>query len=159
MSLDRIYIKLRGLSKSAGKPEHRLPLAIVGAFILPITITAYGWVADLHLPVAFLLSTVVLLGFTLLLVIIPLSAYVVDAFGLYSASAMTGVIVTRCLMSTFFPLAIEPLVGALGYGLGFTVLGAISLACAPVPVLVFRFGEKWRQRSLFTRDADLATED
>ncbi|KAF2204001.1 MFS general substrate transporter [Delitschia confertaspora ATCC 74209] len=156
--LDRIYVKLRVTCKTTGKPEYRLPLAIIGAFTMPVTVTAYGWIAHLRLPVALLLVSVIMLGFTLILVIIPLSAYVVDAFGLYSASAMTGVIVTRCLMSTFFPLVIEPLVVSLGYGLGFTCLGAISLGLAPVPVFVLRYGDQWRQRSIFTHDVDIPSE-
>lgn len=93
------------------------------------------------------------MGFTLLLTVIPLSAYVVDACGMYSASAMTGVIVTRCLVGTFLPLATGPLAESLGYGWGFSCLGALSLVLAVIPVLVLRFGEGWRQRSEFTRDA------
>lgn len=121
--------------------------------MLPLSVTTYGWCAQLKLPVPLLLASVALLGFTLLLTVIPLSAYVVDAFGNYSASAMTGVIVSRCLMSTFVPLATGPLADHLGYGWGFTCLGAISLCFAIVPILIFKYGEKWRQRSEFTRDA------
>jgi hypothetical protein len=127
-------------------------VAVISAILLPLAVTAYGWIAQLRLPVPLLLLSVSLLGFSLLLTIIPLSAYVVDAFGMYSASAMTGVIVTRCLGGTFLPLAAGPLAAALGYGLGYTCLGALSLSLAVVPVLILRYGEKWRQRSGFTRD-------
>ena len=151
-ALDRIYIRLRGSSASNGRPEHRLPLTIIGAFTLPLCVTAYGWIAEKHLPVPLLLFSVALLGFTLLLTTIPLSAYVVDAFGQYSASAMTGIIVTRCLMSTFLPLTTGPLAQYLGYGWGFTCCGAFSLCLAPVPILVFRYGHIWRQKSVFTKD-------
>lgn len=82
----------------------------------------------------------------------PLSAYVVDASGIYSASALTGVIVIRCLAGTFLPLTVGPLTEEFGYGLGLSCLGALSLSMAVIPVLVFRYGEKWRQRSEFTRD-------
>ncbi|KAF2028541.1 MFS general substrate transporter [Setomelanomma holmii] len=150
--LDRIYIKLRGSENTKGKPEYRLPLSIVGAFALPLSITGYGWVAQYHLPIPLLLASVALLGFTLLLTVIPLSAYVVDACGLYSASAMTGVIVTRCLAGTFLPLSTDPLVDRFGFGWGFTCLGALSMSLAIIPVLILRYGEKWRQRSEFTRD-------
>ncbi|KAF2826192.1 MFS general substrate transporter [Ophiobolus disseminans] len=152
VGLDRIYIKLRG-SDEKGKPEHRLPLCIFGAFALPLAVTAYGWVTELRLPAPFLLVCVGLLGFTLLLTMIPLSAYVVDACGLYSASALTGVIVTRCLASTFLPLGTGPLVEHLGYGWGFTCLGALSMSLAVVPVMILKYGEDWRQSCEFTRDA------
>lgn len=82
-----------------------------------------------------------------LLVMIPLSAYVVDACGVYSASAMTGVIVMRCLMGTFLPLGEAPLIETFGYGWGMTMFGLLSLCLAPIPVLVMRYGEKWRRGS------------
>ncbi|KAF2128781.1 MFS general substrate transporter [Dothidotthia symphoricarpi CBS 119687] len=151
--LDRIYVKLRGSHGDNGKPEYRLPLSIIGGFAMPFSIAAYGWIAQLRLPVPLLLVSVGLMGFTLILAGVPMSAYVVDASGLYSASAMTGVIVTRCLMGTFLPLTSGPLAEHLGYGWGFMCLSALSLSIAVIPVLILRYGEVWRQRSVFTRDA------
>jgi MFS family permease len=150
--LDRIYIKLRGSKAAKGKPEYRLPLTICGAIGLPVSITAYGWIAEFRLPVPLLLVSVAILGFTLLLTIIPLQAYIVDSFGLFSASAMTGVIVLRCLAGTFLPLSTGPLVEHLGYGWAFSCLGALSLILGIIPILILRYGEKWRQKSPFSRD-------
>ncbi|EFQ85251.1 hypothetical protein PTT_19845 [Pyrenophora teres f. teres 0-1] len=153
-TLDRIYIHLRNRNPTGtGKPEYRLPLSLIGGILLPFSVTAYGWIAEYRLPVLLLLASVALMGFTLLLTVVPLSAYVVDACGMYSASAMTGVIVTRCLVGTFLPLTTAPLAERLGYGWGFSCLGALSLGLAVIPVLVLRFGEKWRQRSEFTKDS------
>ena len=41
-----------------------------------------------------------------------------------------AVIVTRCLVGTFLPLATDPLVACLGYGWGFTVLGVVFVGRA-----------------------------
>ncbi|EEY23666.1 conserved hypothetical protein [Verticillium alfalfae VaMs.102] len=150
--LDRIYIHLRAHDPEGGKPEHRLPLTIVGAFALPLAVMAYGWAAELRLPVPLLLLAAALLDGSLLLAMVPVSAYVVDAFGLYSASAMTGVIVTRCLMGTFLPLSTGPLRAHFGYGWGFTILGAVSLCLAPIPIFIMRYGATWRKASLYSRD-------
>lgn len=150
--LDKIYIRLRNKHKGVGQPEYRLPLIIVGSILFPISIALYGWSTQLHLHVAVLLLAVILLGCFLMLSFLPLMAYVVDAFGIYSASSVTAVIVTRCLMGTFLPLAVIPLIGRFGYGLGFTVLASISAATIPIPVLVFKFGYKWRQLSKYTRE-------
>lgn len=79
-------------------------------------------------------------------------AYVVDAFGLYSASSVTAVIFTRCVMGTFMPLGVRPLSDQLGLGWAFTIFAAVSVATVPIPVLVFRYGHKWRQYSKYTRD-------
>ncbi|GAB1320946.1 MFS multidrug transporter [Madurella fahalii] len=152
-TLDRVYVRMKNSHKGVGKPEFRLPLAIGGGFTLPLAVAAYGWAAELRLPLVFLLLALCSLGTTLMLVMIPIMAYVVDAFGLYSASAMTGVIVTRCLMGTFLPLSTAPLVEAFGYGWGFTVLAGLSLLLAPISILILRYGEYWRKFSKYSREA------
>jgi hypothetical protein len=151
-TIDRIYIRLRAQNNGVGQPEHRLPLVIVGGVGLPLSVMLYGWSAELRLPLYMVLLPVVLLGATLMFTLLPLFAYVVDAVGVYSASALTALIVLRCLAGTFLPLTTTPLADALGYGWGFTVLGLGSLLLAPVPVVVMRYGAVWRQRSGYSRD-------
>lgn len=148
-ALDRIYIRLRDANGGVEQPEHRLPLAVVGGVLLPITTVAYGWTAHLHLPIPFLLLSVGLMGATMLLAFLPLMAFVVDSFGLYSASALTALIVTRCLTGTFLPLTTGPLIKIMGYGWAFTMLGGATLALAPIPALVYRYGVKWRKASAY----------
>ena len=150
--VDRIYIKLQKRRGEKFHPEGRLPLPILGAFLLPGMVALYGWTAEQRWPMSCLLLTVVIQGLAVILAIIPAYTYITDAFGLYSASALTAVLVTRCLAGTFLPLATPPLTDALGQGLGYTILGAICLVLAPVPVLVMRYGPHWRQRSSYTRD-------
>lgn len=151
-TLDRIYIRLRDThGKGVGHPEYRLPLVIAGGFLLPLVVAMYGWTAEAQLPLPVMLVSVALMGASLMLGFLPLTAYIVDAFGMYSASAMTAVIVTRCLVGTFLPLLTEPLVERIGYGLAFTVLAALSLSLAPIPVFIMRYGQKWRQNSTYTR--------
>lgn len=151
-SLDRIFVKLRDSNKGVGLPEYRLPLAILGAFSMPFLIMAFGWIAEYRLPLPFLLVDLALIGNTTMFGFLPVTSYVVDASKLYAASAMTALIVTRCLMGTFLPLSTAPLVARFGWGYAFTLLGAASLVLAPIPVFVFRYGAKWRQRSKYTRD-------
>lgn len=151
-AIDRIYIHLRAQNNGVGQPEHRLPLVIVGGVGLPLSVMLYGWSAELQLPLYMVLLSVVLLGATLMFALLPLFAYVVDAFGVYSASALTALIVLRCLAGTFLPLTTTPLVDSLGYGWGFTVLGLGSLLLAPVPVVVMRYGAVWREKSEYSRD-------
>ncbi|KAL2155758.1 hypothetical protein VTH82DRAFT_500 [Thermothelomyces myriococcoides] len=151
-TLDRIYVYMRSTHKGVDRPEFRLPLAIVGGIGLPLGMAAYGWAAQLRLPLVCLLFSVCSIGITLMLGTIPVMNYVVDAFGIYSASAVTGIIVTRCLMSTFLPLTTVPLVDALGYGWGISVLAGFSLLLAPIPILLLRYGAHWRKVSSYTRD-------
>lgn len=152
-ALDRIYVRLQKANNGIANPEFRMPLLIACSLLLPIAVVMYGWAADRHWPVAILLVSTGLLGFCLSIGMIPLSTYVVDAFGDYSASALTAVLIARCLMSTFLPLAVTPLVDRLGWGFGFLTLAAICLVVAPIPVIVMRYGSRLRQHSSYTKNA------
>ncbi|KAK0385656.1 hypothetical protein NLU13_6833 [Sarocladium strictum] len=150
--LDRIYVRLRDAAKNSGIPEYRLPLTIVGAILLPLPLAVFGWFTQWRLPIAALIVASSLVMVSVMLVLVTLSSYVVDAFGLYSASAMTGVIISRCLMGSFLPLTAAPLVERLDYGWGFTVLAAVPFSLMPIPMLVMRYGPRWRQWSRYTRE-------
>ncbi|KAK7993698.1 MFS multidrug transporter [Apiospora arundinis] len=149
--LDRIYIKFRDANNGVGRPEFRLPVVIVGGFALPLSFTMYGWVPELGYPLPVMLAISSIFGFAINFSFMPVFTYVVDAFGLYSASAITALIVTRGIAATFFPLAAGSLIKQLGSGFGCTVLGGIGLALAPIPVLIYLFGPEWRQHSKYTK--------
>lgn len=150
--LDKIYIHLRESAKGVGRPEFRLPLTIIGGLLLPFPLAAFGWFTQMRLSIAVLILASSTVSFALILVMVTLSSYVVDAFGLYSASAMTGLIISRCLMGSFLPLTAGPLVDRFDYGWGFTIAAAFPLILSPIPMLVMRYGIHWRQWSRFTRD-------
>jgi hypothetical protein len=118
----------------------------------PLAAVVYGFIAQNHLPVEALLLVLGLLGFSLLVAVVPMMAYVVDAFGEYSASAMTAFLIARCLASTFLPLGTVALTQTLGYGWGFLIIASILLCVIPLPMAVLRYGVKWRQYSTYTRN-------
>lgn len=148
--LDKLYIALG--RRGTPQPEHRLPLLVAGAALIPIAVAMYGLVPGAHWPVWLLLLFVAVMGFFLLLISVSLASYVVEAFGLYSASAMTIVLIARCLCGTLLPLAIPPLTDALGLGEGFMVQAGICLVLLPLPVGVMIYGPRWRQNSVYTKD-------
>lgn len=125
---------------------------------MPPIVIFYGLCPALRLPLPIMLLAVALFGSALMLGYLPVISYVVDAFGaVTAASAMTALIVVRCLIGTFLPLATEPLVAELGYGGAFAVLAAICVVLAPVPFVVMKFGGQWRQRSAYTKDRAVGT--
>jgi MFS family permease len=150
--LDSIYVSL---GKSRGGtliPEDRLPFMIGGAVVLPVVVALYGLVPSAHWAAWLLLVAVAMLGFIMIMIWVPLASYIVDSFGLYSASAMTGLLIARCLGGTLLPLTIPPLTDALGLGYGFLVLASICLALIPFPAVVMRYGLHWRHNSVYTRN-------
>lgn len=152
-TLDRIYTGLRDKNAGIGRPEFRLPLAILGGSFLPIVVFSYGWVPHAQLPLPLCLLTVGFMGACTLLGCLPLTAYVVDAFGLYSASAMTAVVVMRCLMSTILPLITGDLIARMDYRNAFAALAIVTAFIVPLPMMVWRYGPRWRLRSMYTRQS------
>lgn len=126
------------------KPEHRLPPVILGSVLVPVGLTAFGWAAQaqLHWIVPILCTAVV--GFGFVAVSLASWSYLVDAFGIYAASATAATTVLRNVAAATLPLAAPPLYSRLGLGWGNTVLGFVALAFTPVPVLLMRLGERMR---------------
>ncbi|CAI7600048.1 unnamed protein product [Penicillium bialowiezense] len=148
--LDKIYSKLRNRNNGDGIPEYRLPLSIIGALTLPPAVILYGWCAEYRLPLPVLLFAMAWLRISMMLASTPLTAYIVDACGIYSASAMAGFISARCLAGAFLPLSISTLTERLGYSGGFSVLGGLGLGFALIPISISRYGAQWRQRCRYT---------
>lgn len=148
--LDKIYVKLRARNNGDGLPEYRLPLSIIGALTLPPAVILYGWCAEYRLPLCVLVISMIWLRTSMMLSSSPLTAYIVDACGLYSASAMAGLISMRCLAGALLPLSISHITERFGYGGGFSMLGGLGLVFALIPILVFHYGAQWRQHSRYT---------
>lgn len=148
--LDRIYVVLKRRYGTPGMPEYRLPLVIVGAFTLPSMIIFYGWAVERHLPLPVILLAVGSVGSLILFAYLPLMSYIVDAFGVYSASALTASIVLRCLAGTFLPLTAKPLIERFNYGWAFTFLGGLAVAFSPIPISLYVYGDRWRARSKYS---------
>ncbi|VUC26175.1 unnamed protein product [Clonostachys rosea] len=150
--VDRIYIHLTKANGGVGQPEFRLPLMIAAAVLAPFGLLLYGWSAEFGLPLFVFLFSFSSMGMILLMAFLPLSAYVVDAFGPYAASAMTGLIVLRCLMGSLLPLSTTPLVENFGFGGAFSIISLVSAALAPIPVIIMIYGQRLRQLSKYTRN-------
>jgi hypothetical protein len=152
LSLDRIYVRLAAANPDgAGLPEYRLPLTIVGILTLPGGVALYGWCAEHHLPLPLFLFSVVWIRVSMMLAFVPIMPYVVDACGIYAASALTGVIVTRCLTGAFLPLLTAVMVSHLSYGWGFSVLALVNVVFGLIPIGLLRYGRSWRQSSKYTQ--------
>lgn len=153
VSLDRVYhVMKESHGNHVGQPEFRLPIAIAGSLALPPGILLYGWTSEFELPLHTMAFSLFLLGASIMLVILPLSAYIVDAFTLYSASALTAFVISRCLMCTMMPLVTATLIERLNYGYGFSIVALLNIIVLPIPIIVFQYGSRWRQGSSYTQD-------
>ena len=142
------YLQKKSISGSP-KPEYRLPPMILGIILIPIGIIAFGWSAQARVHWIVPIGSTAIVGFAYVAVELATSSYIVDAYGIYAASAMAAITVLRNVLAATLPLAGPPLFAKLDLGMGCTILGLIALLFVPVPTLLMRYGEKMREKEHF----------
>ncbi|KAI9572551.1 MFS general substrate transporter [Boletus coccyginus] len=151
-TMDKVYVYLKNKNGGVGKPEFRLPAMFVGTLILPIGLLIAGWTVEAHTHWIGPDIGNVLVGAGMILNLQCIQTYVVDAFTLYSASAMAAVSCLRSLAGCGFPLFAPAMYSALGFGKGDTVLAAVAVVIGcPAPWIFWRFGERIRNASRYAR--------
>lgn len=148
-SSDVILKKLKAKNGGVSKPEFRLPLMVPVAFLIPIGLFIYGWTTQYAVHYIVPIIGTGFFGFGLIATFMPVSTYLIDAFGLYAASALAANTVFRSIAGALLPLAGQPMYHALGLGWGNSLLGFIALALIPVPVIFWRYGERIRTSPRF----------
>ncbi|KAI0438319.1 putative MFS multidrug transporter [Xylaria telfairii] len=128
------------------KPEYRLPPLIVSALLIPAGLFWYGWSTQYKYHWIVPIIGTGLIGFGSIAVFMCIVSYLVDAFAIYAASALAATTVVRSILGALLPLAGLPLYQALGLGWGNSLLGFIAVVCIPVPLILMRYGEKWRMQ-------------
>ncbi|KAK8254788.1 major facilitator superfamily domain-containing protein [Phyllosticta capitalensis] len=128
------------------KPEHRLDnrLVLPGACAVPVGLFIYGWTTKYHVHWIVPLIGTAFLGFGMILCTLCITTYLVDAFVLYSASAMAANTLLRSLFGALLPLGGLDMYDALGLGWGNSLIAFVALALIPVPVLFRKHGERIR---------------
>ncbi|KAE8359709.1 major facilitator superfamily domain-containing protein [Aspergillus caelatus] len=148
---DRIYLALKRRNHNEGRPEFRLPLLAVSAVCAPPALFWYGWTAQAKLHWAVPNVAIVFLMCGCTIVFQCVTAYYIDAFPLYAASASGSSFLLRGLCAFGFPLFGPSMYEHLGYGWGNSLLGFLALAVAvPVPLVLWFYGERLRRVSSYT---------
>ncbi|KDN41785.1 MFS general substrate transporter [Tilletiaria anomala UBC 951] len=149
--VDRIYRYFKEQNDGVGQPEFKLPLMMATSCILPVGILLYGWSAEyaVHWIVPNIGSA--LFGFGLMGVFLSIQNYLVDQYSLYAASALSAAAFLRSLAGFGFPLFAPAMYKALGYGIGNTILAAVTIVIGiPAPFLLWKFGPWLRARSNYS---------
>ncbi|KAF9261630.1 MFS polyamine transporter [Marasmius fiardii PR-910] len=150
--MDRIYVKLKNKNGGVGRPEFRVPSMIIGSLILPIGLFLSGWAAQKHLHWVVVDVGLIFIGAGVILNFQAMQTYVVDCYTLHAASALAAVSLLRCLAGFGFPLFAPAMYNRLGYGLGASVLGIVSVVIGwPAPLVFWKFGEAIRKKSKYAK--------
>ncbi|UZJ52798.1 hypothetical protein CBS101457_002118 [Exobasidium rhododendri] len=140
---------LQAAKSSGGKPvpEARLQQVMFSAPLFVIGFFWFGWTSrsDIHWIVPVLSS--IPIGISLILSFNALTVYVAQCYPVYSASVLGGMAFSRCFVAIFVPLFGRQMYEGLGPGWAFSVLGFVSLAAIPVPIIFYRYGSRIRDKS------------
>ena len=90
-----------------------------------------------------------MIGFSVILTILPTENYLVDAYETYSASAIAAGVILRALAGAVLPLAGPSLYEHLGLGWGNLLLGFLAVGFVPVVLGLMVFGERVRKSKRF----------
>jgi MFS family permease len=131
------------------RPEDRLPPMVVGVFLIPVGLVWYGWSAEARTHWIVPIVGTFFVGVGIYYVTLVTQVYLVDAFTIYAASAVSAESSLRSVFGAVLPLAGPPLYARLGMGWGNTLLAFVAAAFAPTSFLLIRYGEKIRTNPRF----------
>lgn len=151
---DRVYRYQVAKNNGVGKPEFRLPMMVPASLLVPIGLLWFGWSAEYkaHWIIPDIGIALPLMGATIVFQCV--SAYLLDTFPVYAASANGAVYILRGLTGFGFPLLSPEMYSALGYGWGNSILALVALVVGcPIPFILWKYGEKFRARSSYADQA------
>ncbi|KAH9211816.1 MFS transporter [Leptodontidium sp. 2 PMI_412] len=138
-----------------GVPEDRLPVAMLGGVMFPITMFWFAWSGQYN-SVHWIVPTLagVFLGTSILLIFVAYLNYITDSYLMYAASALAANTVCRSAAGAAAPLFTEQMFTALGVGGGGSLIGGIAVLLMPIPFIFYKYGGPIRERSKFAPTPD-----
>lgn len=132
------------------EPEFRLAPAVVGAPFCVVGLFLFAW--TIYPRVHWIVPEIAigLFGFGLILVFSGIFTFLVEAFPLYAASALSANSFARSSFAGAFPLFGVQMYRKLNFHWATTLLAFLCLAMAPFPYIFFIYGKRLRARSRFS---------
>jgi MFS family permease len=131
-------------------PEDRLPVAMLGGVMFPITMFWFAWSGEYN-SVHWIVPTLagVFLTASALLIFVAFLNYLTDTYLMYAASALAANTVIRSAAGAAAPLFTQYMFDALGVGGGGSLVAGVACLLAPIPFVFYKFGGPIRERSKF----------
>ena len=144
--IDTTYNTLTEKHDGKPQPEYRLPLANIGAVVIPLSLFWFAWTVEYraHWFVTVLATT--FFGLGMVTILNTVQNYYIDSFAKYAASAIAAGAVFRSIVGGIMPLGASSLFEEVGYGWGISVFGFLSLVLSPAPLIFMRYGGWLRER-------------
>ncbi|KAI0387455.1 MFS general substrate transporter [Hypomontagnella monticulosa] len=146
MLSDKTVVRLTRANGGTFNPEFRLTIMVWYSFLCPLAFFWYGWAAQARTHWIIPILGLFPLGFGVIGVFMPTQAYIIDAYPSYAASGIAAFTVLRSVIAAFLPLCGPVLFDNLGVGWGSSVLGFVGVAMIPIPMIIFKFGARLREK-------------
>ncbi|KAI9734278.1 MAG: hypothetical protein M1834_002382 [Cirrosporium novae-zelandiae] len=134
-------------------PEHRLPLMILGSFLIPLGLFWFAWTSNPGIPWPAVVFAGVPIGAGMYIVFIQCFSYVIDVYLRMASSSLAVMSIVRSLFGVAFPLFGTYMYEALGVAWATSLLGFLSALMVPVPIIFYLYGHTirmWSKRNLNT---------
>ncbi|KAL4805903.1 major facilitator superfamily domain-containing protein [Aspergillus unguis] len=147
---DRIYRRLKARNNGVGRPEFRIPLISVAAFLTPAGLFIYGWTGQYRTHWIGPNIGAACFGMGTIVTFQCAQTYMIDSYTRFAASALAATAFLRSICGFSFPLFAPYMYDALHFGWGNSLLGFVSLGLGiPAPIFLWKFGAKLRSKSTY----------
>ncbi|KAK1058464.1 hypothetical protein LTR74_013353 [Friedmanniomyces endolithicus] len=157
---DSAQYKKKVLAGETRRPEDRLPVAMIGGILFPITMFWFAWTGEYN-SIHWIVPTLagVFLSTSILLIFVAYLNYLTDSYLIYAASALAANTVARSACGAAAPLFTSYMFDSLGVGGGGSLIAGVACLLAPIPFIFYKYGEGIRKRSKFAPTPDKKPED
>ncbi|RDK39831.1 MFS general substrate transporter [Aspergillus phoenicis ATCC 13157] len=151
---NQLYFK-RKVQANDGKfePEARLPLMIFGGCLVPTGLFWYAWTSDPSIPWPSEVCAGILVGWGMYTIFIQCFSYIIDCYTDMANSAMAANGAVRSVFGAVFPLFANYMYHNLGVDWASSLVGFLTLAMVPVPIIFYYYGARIRARSKKARSS------
>ncbi|KAJ5083525.1 hypothetical protein N7456_012952 [Penicillium angulare] len=131
-------------------PEERLIPMMIASVLLPIGLFWFGWTSKPSISWVPQVIAGVPIGLGILVIFMQGLNYIIDVYMMYANSAIAANTLVRSLVGGGFPLFATSMYERLGVDWASSLLGFITIAMIPIPILFFFYGAKIRAMSRFS---------
>jgi DHA1 family multidrug resistance protein-like MFS transporter len=148
--LDSRRTRTKGNPDSEQVPEDRLPGAMAGGVLFPVTIFWFAWTAEYN-SIHWAVPTVAgcFLATSILLIFVVFVNYLVDSYLQYAASALAANTILRSACAAASPLFTQYMFDTLGVGGAGSLVGGVGVLLMPIPFIFYKYGAAIRARSKY----------
>nr|KMM72067.1 vitamin B6 transporter bsu1 [Coccidioides posadasii RMSCC 3488] len=131
-------------------PEERLPPMIAAAFILPAGLFWFSWTSSPTISWIPQVISGIPTGFGIIVIFLQGLNYLTDIYMMFTNSAFAANTLVRSGFGAAFPLFAAQMFHKLGVRWAGSLLGFLTVAMIPVPMLFYVYGNKIRAMSRFS---------